>query len=994
MPGGGAGLPLVGSAGLPAMGGPGLPAMGGPGLPAMGGPGLPMPGGPGLPSAGGAGLPSAGGPGLPMAGGPGLPGMSHAGLPVVGNAGLPVMSGAGLPTTGGPGGPGSPFDMGFAGSGAGLPMPPQDGAGTEASFGSEAFGSGIELGGGPPGGVGGELDLDAPAGLGKGAPLPHRERRSTESDAPPAPRGRWIKFVAGGMLLLAVGGVVLTAVPSIGFFGKNYFSDKVNAEANDASLIELRKSAQVDLDDDTLSQANAAMQKATAAHTERERHKDTSAYTAYIIYARSIRFGRSGGDESTAKTLLDSTERKGDTTSSRLALAAEDVLGGQLARARQTVQQVLAESPEDVDAMVLAGEIELVAKEPAAAIEAFSKAASAHKSARTLFGLARAQLAAGKQAEADATAKSVLELSKNHVAARTLLATIAAGSASRETEALSLLQQITKDEAVRGSASPSELVEAYIQLGRVQLIASRVTQAQEAFGEALKLDPQAVAALVGSGELFYRSGRFSEAEARFDAALRTDADNVEAKLGMAKTWISLERQREAKDMLEKLKAAHPEEPRVYFWQARVEELLGKRKDAEGLYEESIKRAKTPETSVPAYVALAHLLASSSRVEDAAKKLTEAAQKWPDSAELSRARGEVALQTGHFEEALTQFEAALKKTPDDLQTRFSLGVTLRKMRKFDEANAVFEMVAKVDKDYPGLALERGLYYEETGQNDQALAIFGEALQKAPNDVDLKLRIGSTQVVAGHAKLAEPILKEVVRERPNSAEANHFYGRALLLSGSNLNEAMRHLKRAVDLDPNQAEYHLYIGWAANEAGQPAVAEASLAKALELDASLGDAYWQRGVLYQKQGRSVDAIKDLMIALERRPSLYQAHSTLALAFEDQNDIRRAEEEYRKAIAGNDKIADWHYRLGRLLDRKRADQESVAELDKAVELAGDRDPRPGWLANAHLLLGAAYRTSDKEKAIFHYSEYLRLSAPEDAYRRDAETALAQLKGQ
>ena len=115
-------------------------------------------------------------------------------------------------------------------------------------------------------------------------------------------------------------------------------------------------------------------------------------------------------------------------------------------------------------------------------------------------------------------------------------------------------------------------------------------------------------------------------------------------------------------------------------------------------------------------------------------------------------------------------------------------------------------------------------------------------------------------------------------------NHYLGRALLLKGTNLAEALRYLKRAVDIDANRAEYHLYVGWGANEAGQPAVAQDELAKALELDKGLADAYWQMGVMQRKQGAVVDAVKNLQKALELRPSRFEAYATLAECFEDEN--------------------------------------------------------------------------------------------------------------
>jgi tetratricopeptide (TPR) repeat protein len=990
-----AGLPVAapGSAGLPAVArGAGLPMPAHNDLPIVGGGALPMPATSGLPAPSVAGLPMpGGGAGLPQVGGPGLPTASGAGLPVTSAGGLPVAGGSNLPMAGGANLPSAldafPAPAGAAGLpalAAGLPVP----VGGEASLDGARPPSG--------GGVGGELDLEAGPALGvagsPGIPLKKQPRKAYELDETPRSPARVLKFVALGMVGIVVVGLALALVPGAGPFGMHYIEDKVFAEQNDAALVSLRTEAQGSLDEDTLGGANAASERAKAASASAPRHQDTSAYAAFVLYARSIRFGRDGASESAAKTMLESTERTRTTGPQLLANAAEDVLAGQLARARQTVQQALSQAPDDVDAAVLAGEIELVAKEPNAAVAAFAKAVSIHKSARTLFGLARAQKAAGKIAEAEATSKSVLELSKNHVSARTLLASIAANTSAREGEALELLKAVTADETIRKNASQTELVEAYVQLGRVQLLASRMSQAQEAFGEALKLDPQAVAALVGSGELFYRAGRYSEAEARFESALRADADNVDAKIGTAKTWISLERTKEAKELLTKLQATHPSDSRVFYWLARIEETAGKRKDAEALYNEAIKKATGPETGVPAYVGLSQLLATINKPDEATKKLQEAGEKYPDSHELARARGDVAQQMGRLDEAQAQYEAALKKDPDDLGTRFQLGVTMRKMRRFPEAIAIFEEVGKIDRDFPGLALERGLYYEETGQTDQALQMYNEALARAPNDIDLKLRIGSTLVAAGQAKQAEQYLKDVIRERSGSPEANHFYGRAQLLSGSNLNEAMRHLRKAVELDANRAEYQLYVGWAANEAGQPQIAEAALAKAVELDATMGDAYWQRGILLQRRGSVKDAIEDLKKALQLKPSRIEAYATLAKCFEELNDYPKADAAWREAIKGNDKVADWHYAFGRLLERRNQDKDAVVEFEKALELAQNKEPRPSWVADAHRLLGDAYRTSDKQKALLHYSEFLRLSPADNAYRGEIERAVKELK--
>src|SRR5262249_10092693 len=117
-------------------------------------------------------------------------------------------------------------------------------------------------------------------------------------------------------------------------------------------------------------------------------------------------------------------------------------------------------------------------------------------------------------------------------------------------------------------------------LGKIHLTRSRFTEAEKAFGEALKLEPQAVQALIGNGELFYQSGRFTEALGRFENASKADSDSVPARIGMAKTRLALEQPKEARDLLKKLRETRDKEPLVAYWLGRAEEALGNRKEAE------------------------------------------------------------------------------------------------------------------------------------------------------------------------------------------------------------------------------------------------------------------------------------------------------------------------------------------------------------------------------------------------------------------------------
>lgn len=792
----------------------------------------------------------------------------------------------------------------------------------------------------------------------------------------------------GAVVALALIGGGALEFTAFGAFGRHAIMDAVNKDRYAAILASSIDGGHKALGADTFSEAKKTLAAIDAAHASTPRVHGLLAYAAFAGYATELRFGRDAAMDAHAKQQLSEVPADETNRPVELARSAQAAVSSQLPRARQLVDAIVRRDPHDIDAAVLAGEIELLAKDNAKAVEAWKRAVQIdHGSPRTLFGLARALLASGDEKGALEQADAVLKLSPNHVGARILYARAIWAAKGDEATAMKMLGAIIAPGPVLDAASPSERVDALTQLGRLHIARSRITEAERVLGDALKLDPKAGAALAGLGEVYYREGRFTDALARFEAGIQADPDGVSAKIGAAKTKIALERLQDAKDMLKKLRDARPNDVEVAFWLGRAEELLGDKTAAEAEYAEAIKVGGSRPEVVEPYVALSQLLAATGRAADAEAKLAEARQKLPDSAAIHKALGDVDLTAGRYDDAKNEFELARKLDPGDLAAVFKLGVTLRHMKKFDEASAMFDAVGTADKDYPGLPLERGLLYEASDRTRDALEFYRQALAKAPDDPDMMLRVGSALVAAGQAEQAEEMLKKVLAKRPNSAEANHYLGRALLLRGANLAEALRYLSRAIDIDPNRAEYYLYRGWAANDAGQPGVAQESLTKALELDKSLADAYWQMGVLLRKQGAVVDAVRDLQMALKLRPSRFEAYATLAECYEDQVNFAAAQAAWQKALAGDPNRPYWHYRLGKLLGTR-----GLGELQAAVKQEEEKPQKEAWLSQAYFELAEAeYAAGRRGEAKEHYLRFLNVGRQDSPYRADAIKKLSSM---
>jgi tetratricopeptide (TPR) repeat protein len=816
--------------------------------------------------------------------------------------------------------------------------------------------------------------------------------RAAEVALPPR-KSKSVKILLAVLLVMLTGGIALSATP-FGAFGTHLISDTINAGRNASMLEDTINDSRKAFAADTADQAEMAITQADKAVTRAPRHAALAAYAAYIGYQREVRFGSDLAVHAHSNALLSSAvEKDKDAKFVPLARAAQAVAEGEVAKARQAVQALARLDTNDVDVAVLEGEVELLAKEYKNALAAWERAARIDNSARTLFGQARAHQGLGDVDKARAFAEQALEKTKAHVGARILLAEIHIKTANGEkaSDTLGNIVGPEQDAAVHAAASKAELVVAHTLTGQIHLTRSRMSAAESSFADALKLDPKDSAALCGFGEVLYREGRYAEALARFEAGVQADAQSVAAKIGAAKTRIALERLQEAKEILRKLRETRPADPVVAFWLAKVEESLGNKTEVEKILVDAIGRDPKGHDAINLYVALAQFLAAQGRMQEADEKLAEARRKLPDSPAIRKALGSVALAAGRLNEAKNEFELSLKQDPTDLSSLFNLGVTLRRMGRFEDAQEKFDKVSTIDKNFPGLALERGVLFEASGQAQRALEMYQEAISKAPNDPDLMLRVGSAEVAAGHASQAEEILRKVLRARPNSAEANHYLGRAQLLKGANLAEALRFLRRAAEIDPNRAEYWLYIGWAANDAGQPGTAQKALEKALELDQSLADAYWQRGILLRRQGAVRDAERDLTKALELKPSRFEAHATLAECYEDQSRWGPATTSWRKAIEADGNRPFWRYKLGRLHYNAHDRAGATEQLKRAVQLAA-KESRPAWLWEAYLMLAEVSRMSGRRaEAIEYYREFLKLAPPDTPFRADAAKHLAAL---
>ena len=183
------------------------------------------------------------------------------------------------------------------------------------------------------------------------------------------------------------------------------------------------------------------------------------------------------------------------------------------------------------------------------------------------------------------------------------------------------------------------------------------------------------------------------------------------------------------------------------------------------------------------------------------------------------------QLGRGEEAVKVLEHLQAQRPDDNEVLVALGNLYRSRKQYPEAAAIYgkaiEKTREGDSSLWPLYYYRGTAYERAKEWPKAEADLKKALSLVPDTQPM----GKSQVL-------------------------NYLGYSWVDGGTNLDEAFRMLRQAVELNPRDGMIIDSLGWAYFRFGHWEDAVRELEKAAELKAGdpvindhLGDAYWRVG-------------------------------------------------------------------------------------------------------------------------------------------------------
>ncbi len=192
-------------------------------------------------------------------------------------------------------------------------------------------------------------------------------------------------------------------------------------------------------------------------------------------------------------------------------------------------------------------------------------------------------------------------------------------------------------------------------------------------------------------------------------------------------------------------------------------------------------------------------------------------------------------------------------------------------------------------------------------------------------DLALRDGQIDDAIGH-------LQRAVEINPSHVEDANSLGIALAQKGR-LDEAIERYQAALRIAPGYAKAHYNLGSALLQQGQLDESIAQFRRALELNPGYAGVHNDLGIAFARKGRTRDALGEFEEALKIDPDSAEVHCNLANTLAQEGHTDQAIPHFQRALDINPNYAEAHNGLGYCLAKRGQIQEAIVHFREALRL-------------------------------------------------------------
>ncbi|WP_141736238.1 tetratricopeptide repeat protein [Oligoflexus tunisiensis] len=490
-----------------------------------------------------------------------------------------------------------------------------------------------------------------------------------------------------------------------------------------------------------------------------------------------------------------------------------------------------------------------------------------------------------------------------------------------------LIEAKANEDVESGLHLARKMVLLYPSDGEIQLLYGRLLSAAGQFEKAeqhirlaTKYTPHQVEAYVVLLQLLQAQQKYKEAVPIAKEMLRNTPEFADGWMQLARIYLTLKQKKEALEPARRAYELDGNDPERVHLYAVVLDVNGDSKKAIGLYEAVLrldptnddliarmvghykligslddalkmlqKAEKEAKREVPGIrLQMAFIFWEMQRFKEASELLDELAQRNPQAERILYMSGLGQERTQQYERALKTYQGFDSSSEFYVHSRYRMIELHRRAGQTEEALAVVREVIDTQVD-------RSVDFYPLGANilgnrqryAEAIKLLDEGFQKYPERVDLLfLKAVNLEKTEEFDDCVET-LKQVISKEPDHAAAHNYLGYLYAEKGINLEEAEFHVKKALEIKPEDGYYLDSLGWIYFQQGH-------YKKALDVLLRANELVPDEAVVLEHLGDTYEVLGDMNKALE----IYGKASKAKMEDKDRLRIQEKYERVKKKIS------------------------------------------------------------------------------------------------
>lgn len=314
---------------------------------------------------------------------------------------------------------------------------------------------------------------------------------------------------------------------------------------------------------------------------------------------------------------------------------------------------------------------------------------------------------------------------------------------------------------------------------------------------------------------------------------------------------------------------------------------------------------------------------------------------PEATAIHSNLGAALAGLGQFEEAITEYKIALRQSPGLVEARLNLALCYYKMGRIEDAATQLEKVYAESPENHQAVLLLGDCYMRMDREKDVIRILEPERKKYPDDLAIAYLLGTALIRQKRVEEGQVLVDQIFRNG-DSAEAHMMLGTAKM-GASDFAGARDEFAKAIALDPNLPEVHVFYAKALMLTGDSDLSEKEFAAELRVDPFNFDANLQLGAMAKQEQNYEQAKKYLERAAETRPGDPGVRYQLALISVDQGALDNAREMLEGLVKESPQFLEAHVTLALVYFRLKRPEDSKREREIVQKLTAEAQARqPG----------------------------------------------------